>query len=94
MITPNALHHSQVIRVANSVKHAICEKPMALNAREGQEMIDACKKADVKLLVGYRMHFEPRTLEVIRMRNAGEFGKLMFFQGQVVLKQEILNSGV
>ena len=34
---------------------------MALNAKEGQEMIDACKKANVKLLVGYRMHFEPHT---------------------------------
>ncbi|WP_316850565.1 Gfo/Idh/MocA family protein [Pedobacter agri] len=86
VITPNALHHSQVIRVANAGKHAICEKPMALNAKEGKEMIDACKKANVKLLVGYRMHFEPRTLEVIRMRNAGEFGKVMFFQGQCGFK--------
>ncbi len=80
--TPNALHHDQVIRVARTGKHVICEKPMALNAKEGQEMIDACKKAGVKLLVGYRMHFEPKTLEVIRMRKAGEFGKVMFFQGQ------------
>ncbi|MBO9673380.1 MAG: Gfo/Idh/MocA family oxidoreductase [Sphingobacteriaceae bacterium] len=86
VITPNALHHSQVIRVAKAGKHAICEKPMALNAKEGREMIDACKKANVKLLVGYRIHFEPRTLEVIRMRNAGEFGKVMFFQGQCGFK--------
>ena len=81
VITPNSLHHDQVIRVARAGKHAICEKPMAVNAREGQEMIDACNKANVKLLVGYRMHFEPKTLEVIRMRNEGEFGKIMFFQG-------------
>ncbi|KQR66946.1 Gfo/Idh/MocA family protein [Pedobacter sp. Leaf176] len=86
VITPNELHHSQVIRVAKAGKHAICEKPMALNAKEGQEMIDACNKANVKLLVGYRMHFEPRTLEVIRMRNAGEFGKIRFFQGQCGFK--------
>ncbi|MFC4209703.1 Gfo/Idh/MocA family protein [Pedobacter lithocola] len=86
VITPNALHHSQVIRVAKAGKHAICEKPMALNAKEGQEMIDACKKANVKLLIGYRMHFEPRTLEVIRMRNAGDFGKIMFFQAQCGFK--------
>jgi predicted dehydrogenase len=39
------------------------------------------KKANVKLLVGYRMHFEPKTLEIIRMRKAGEFGKILFFQG-------------
>lgn len=82
VITPNALHHDEVIRVAKAGKHVICEKPMAINAKEGQEMVDACKKANVKLLVGYRMHFEPKTLEVIRMRKDGELGKIMFFQGQ------------
>lgn len=80
--TPNALHHPQVLRVAAAGKHVICEKPMALNAKQGQEMVDACKKAGVHLLVGYRMHFEPKTLEVIGMRNRGEFGKIFFFQGQ------------
>jgi len=81
IITPNAQNHSQAIRVAAAGKHVICEKPMALNAAEGQEMIDACKKANVKLLVGYRMHFEAKTLEIIRMRKEGEFGKVLFFQG-------------
>ncbi len=81
VITPNALHHDQVIRVAKAGKHAISEKPMALNAKEGQEMVDACKKAGVRLLVGYRMHFEPKTLEIIRMRKAGELGRIRFFQG-------------
>jgi predicted dehydrogenase len=81
VITPNALHHDQVIRVAKAGKHVICEKPMAINAKEGQEMIDACNKANVKLLVGYRLHFEPKTLEIIRMRKEGELGKILFFQG-------------
>lgn len=81
VITPNALHHDQVIRVAKAGKHVICEKPMSINAKDGQEMVDACKNANVKLLVGYRMHFEPHTLEVIRMRKAGDFGKITFFQG-------------
>ncbi len=81
VITPNALHHDAVLRVAAAGKQVICEKPMAVNAREGQEMVEACKKAGVKLLVGYRMHFEPNTLEIIRMREAGDFGKTMFFQG-------------
>jgi predicted dehydrogenase len=81
VITPNGLHHDQVIRVAKAGKHAICEKPMAVNAKEGQEMVDACNKAGVKLLVGYRMHFEPHTLEIIRMRKAGELGTIRFFQG-------------
>jgi len=81
VITPNGLHKDQAIRVAKAGKHVICEKPMAINAKEGQQMVDACKKANVKLLVGYRMHFEPKTLEIIRMRKDGELGKVLFFQG-------------
>lgn len=81
IITPNGLHKDQAIRVAKAGKHVICEKPMAINAAEGQQMVDACRAANVKLLVGYRMHFEPNTLQIINMRNEGAFGKVLFFQG-------------
>ncbi len=81
VITPNGLHHDQVLRVAAAGKHVICEKPMAVNARQGQEMVDACNKAGVKLLVGYRLHFEPKTLEIVRLRKSGELGKILFFEG-------------
>ena len=81
IITPNGLHKDQAVRVARAGKHVICEKPMAVNAAEGQEMVDACKKANVKLLVGYRMHLEANTLQIISMRKDGAFGKPLFFQG-------------
>jgi predicted dehydrogenase len=81
VITPNALHKDQVIRVAKAGKHVICEKPMAINAKDGQAMVDACKAAGVQLLIGYRMHFEANTLEAIRMRKSGELGEVKFFQG-------------
>jgi predicted dehydrogenase len=81
IITPNALHTEQTIRVARAGKHVLCEKPMATNAEEAVEMVNACRTANVKLLIGYRMHFEPKTLEVIRMRKSGEFGKVLFFEG-------------
>ena len=81
VVLPPSMHKEYVIRAANAGKHVWCEKPMAMTAIECQEMIDACKKANVKLLVGYRMHFEPKTLEIIRMRKDGELGKVLFFQG-------------
>src|SRR5690606_7537351 len=59
IITPNGLHKEAAIRVAAAGKHVISEKPMAVNAAEAREMVDACRKANVKLLVGYRMHLEP-----------------------------------
>ncbi|HEY8398000.1 MAG TPA: Gfo/Idh/MocA family oxidoreductase [Flavihumibacter sp.] len=81
IITPNALHHDQALRVAAAGKHVICEKPMALNAKEAREMVDACKKAGVQLLVGYRMRFEAHTQDIIKKRMEGVFGKILFFQG-------------
>ena len=81
VITPNALHKDQAVRVANAGKHVISEKPMSINAVDGQVMVDVCKKNNVKLLVGYRMHFEANTLEIIRRRKDGDFGAIKFFQG-------------
>jgi predicted dehydrogenase len=77
VITPNSLHHKHVLQVAAAGKHVICEKPVADNAQQAREMIAACEKAGVKFFIGYRLHFEPHTRELIRMREAGEFGKVM-----------------
>jgi predicted dehydrogenase len=81
VIVPNFLHKPYVLRAAKTGKHVISEKPLGLNAKESQEIVEGCKKAGVKLLVGYRMHFEPKNLEIIAMRKAGEFGKIKYFTG-------------
>lgn len=77
VITPNSLHYKHVLQVAAAGKHVICEKPVADNAKQAREMVEACEKAGVKFFIGYRMHCEPHTKEIIRMREAGEFGKIM-----------------
>lgn len=81
IITPNALHHPQTLRVARAGKHVICEKPMALNAAQAKEMVEACRSAKVQLLIGYRMHFEPKTMALVQMLRKGDMGKILFFQG-------------
>jgi predicted dehydrogenase len=75
-VLPNSMHKEFVIRGAKAGKHCITEKPMALNAKEAEEMIAACKKANVKLFVGYRLHFEPFTMELMRMVKEKELGKI------------------
>jgi predicted dehydrogenase len=66
---------------------------MALNAKQGQEMVDACKAAGVKLLVGYRMHFEPHTLEVIRMRKLANLVRSYSSRAFAALKLATLSNG-
>lgn len=81
ILTPNALHHPQTLQTAKAKKHVICEKPMAISSDQAREMIDACKKAGVALLIGYRLHFDKATLHSVGLRKSGELGEIRFFQG-------------
>ncbi|MGF7216266.1 putative dehydrogenase [Spirosoma lacussanchae] len=76
VVLPNALHAEYVIRAAQAGKHVICEKPMATTAEDCQKMIDACKKAGKKLSIGYRLHFEPHNLEMMRLGQKETYGKV------------------
>ncbi|MGZ3873974.1 MAG: Gfo/Idh/MocA family protein [Mucilaginibacter sp.] len=67
VVLPVFMHKEYTIRAARAGKHVICEKPMALNAADCEEMIAACKQADRLLSIGYRLHFEPHNMEVMRL---------------------------
>lgn len=75
---PNSMHKEYTIRAAQAGKHVICEKPMALNPKECEEMIRACEKAGVELAIGYRMHHEPTTQEVMRFAREKVFGNIKY----------------
>src|SRR5439155_23947092 len=47
--TPNFLHKQPTIDALNAGKHVLVEKPLAMNAREGEEMVAAAKKHQKKL---------------------------------------------
>lgn len=76
IVLPPSMHHEYVIRAANAGKHVWCEKPMALTAKECQEMIDACNKNKQSLAIGYRLHHEPNTQEYRRIINNKLLGKV------------------
>ncbi len=76
VVLPNSMHAEYTIRAARAGKHVICEKPMALDADECRAMIDACSDAGVALSIGYRMHFEPHTQEIMRMGREKVFGQV------------------
>ena len=59
------MHADFCIRAAKAGKHVICEKPMAVSVAECDAIMEACEKAGVKLSVGYRLHSEPYTQELI-----------------------------
>lgn len=75
IVLPISMHKEFTIRAAQAGKHVICEKPMALNAKECDEMIAACKQANRMLSIGYRLHFEPYNQEMMRLGQKKIYGK-------------------
>ncbi len=72
--TPVYLHAEQTTAAANSGKHVLCEKPMALTVSECDVMINACERNRVALGVSYYRHFYPVIDRVKEIIASGEIG--------------------
>lgn len=64
---PNGMHAEYTVRGAKAGKHILCEKPMANTVAECQQMIDACMAAKKKLMIAYRLRYEPVNITAIQM---------------------------
>jgi predicted dehydrogenase len=76
IVLPNSMHAEYSIRAAKAGKHVICEKPMAMSVAECDKMIEACKQAGVMLSIGYRLHFDPFNIEMMKLANEKRFGSV------------------
>jgi len=72
--TPNALHKELTLRAAAAGVNVLCEKPMATSVADCRQMADACAAAKVKLMVGYRLHFDEASLSAIALVESGKLG--------------------
>lgn len=82
IVLPNSMHAEYVIRGAKTGKHILCEKPMANSVKECELMIAACQQAKVKLMVAYRIQYEPYNRAVRDMVRGNKFGKPKYIQAQ------------
>ena len=73
---PNSMHADFTIRAAKAGKHVLCEKPMATSVAEAEAMDDACRKANRKLMIAYRCHFEPAHVRAFQLIRDGKLGKI------------------
>lgn len=77
--TPNALHKDVALRAAARRVHVLCEKPLAPSAEECRVIDAACRAARVKLMVAYRLHFDPATLDALQVVRSGQIGDPCLF---------------
>jgi predicted dehydrogenase len=80
IVLPNSMHEEYVVRAARAGKHVLCEKPMATSSKEAQNMIDACQKAGKKLMIAYRIQYEPHNRLAMKWARDQHFGKVKLME--------------
>ncbi|MBM4438443.1 MAG: Gfo/Idh/MocA family oxidoreductase, partial [Actinobacteria bacterium] len=73
---PTSLHHEWTLRAAAAGKHVLCDKPLAADVRQAQEMVDACRRAGVQLADGFMFRHDPRHARVLELIATGAVGEL------------------
>lgn len=80
--TPVMLHVEHAIEAARHGKHVLCEKPMALNAEQGDSMIAVCRENGVKLGIAYYRRYYPKIQKMKQLIEAGAIGKPVYARTQ------------
>src|SRR6266545_6047888 len=78
--TPVHLHAEQAIAAAEAGKHVLCEKPMAMNVRECDRMIAACRAHNVRLGIAYYRRFYPAVRRIAQLLASDAIGAPVFAQ--------------
>ncbi|MFO0879713.1 MAG: Gfo/Idh/MocA family oxidoreductase [Gemmataceae bacterium] len=80
--TPNNLHKEIALAAAANKKMILCEKPLAMNSVEGQEMVDAVEKAGVPNMVWYNYRRIPAVTLAKRLIEEGKLGRIFHYRAK------------
>jgi predicted dehydrogenase len=92
---PNHLHHPWTLRALQAGKHVLCEKPLACDESEAQEMVDAAAAAGLLLMEGMMYRFHPRSQSIKKVVAKGGIGTVSLVRSAFCYKMddELLASG-
>jgi myo-inositol 2-dehydrogenase/D-chiro-inositol 1-dehydrogenase len=75
---PTDLHCQIAVDAAAAGKHVVMEKPLCLNLAEADRMIEACRKAGVKLMYAEELCFAPKYVRLKQLLDSGALGRPVF----------------
>ena len=80
--TPNHLHAAQAVAAARAGKHILLEKPTGLDLRELARIRDAVRRAGVRTIVSFELHYNPYLRFARWLREDGRLGTVRFARFQ------------
>jgi predicted dehydrogenase len=78
IVTPNNLHKPLTVAAFEAGCHVLCEKPMAMSAAEGREMLAAAQKAGKRLMINFSYRFTEQSMALKAQVDAGVLGEVYF----------------
>ncbi len=79
LATPNWRHAEFIIPALQAGIHVLTEKPLEISTAKCKEILDAARSSTAKLMVAYRLHFEPATLDTVKRIRNHELGTVHLF---------------
>ena len=79
---PNNLHHEMAIAAAEAGKWIMCEKPLAMDVAQGEEMCAAVEKAGVPNIVWYNYRRCPAVTLAKQLMDEGRLGRVFHYRSQ------------
>lgn len=86
--SPHEFHKPQAVACAQAGKHVFVEKPMATSVEDCQEMITACQRANVRLMVGHFQRFREPAQAVKLVLESGTLGRVLMVQETMIEPSE------
>ena len=80
--TPTRFHFPMVKNALEKGIHVFCEKPLSLNVKEGEDLVNTAKKSNLINQVGYHNHFIGTFIELKRLLKSKILGELIHFTGE------------
>jgi D-xylose 1-dehydrogenase (NADP+, D-xylono-1,5-lactone-forming) len=91
---PNSLHADWTIRALKAGKHVLCEKPLAMNAAEAEEMFDVARKTGRVLVEAFMYRSHPQTLALIEIVRSGAIGQLRLIRTSFCYRTRSIDGNV
>ena len=87
IVLPNSMHAEFTLRGLRAGKHVLCEKPMSVTVEEADKMVATARETARKLMIAYRLHYEPynqKVMELCRTKALGKIATISSTNGQNV----------